>query len=143
ENVERNIAKGLAPREAAIQAMKEVNGPVISMALVLCAVFIPTAFISGISGQFYKQFALTIATSTVISAINSLTLSPALCAILLQPHGAKRDAFTRFLDRILGWFFRAFNRTFQATANVYAKLVGKLLRLSALVLILYACLVGG
>ncbi len=143
ENVERNIGKGLAPREAAIQAMKEVNGPVISMALVLCAVFVPTAFISGITGQFYKQFALTIATSTVISAINSLTLSPALCALLLQPHGVKGDAFTRFLDFTLGWFFRGFNYVFRVSSDGYAWLVGRLLRLSVLVLVLYVLLVSG
>ncbi len=142
ENVERNIANGLAPREASIKAMQEVNGPVISMALVLCAVFVPTAFISGITGQFYKQFALTIATSTVISAINSLTLSPALCALLLKPHGDKGDAFTRLLDLLFGWFFRGFNRVFQASANGYARLVRRLLRLSAVVLVLYAVLVG-
>ncbi len=143
ENVERNIANGLAPREAAIKAMGEVSGPVVAMSLVLCAVFIPTAFISGITGQFYKQFALTIAASTVISAVNSLTLSPALCAILLKPHGDRSDAFTRLLDLLLGWFFRLFNRFFKATANGYAKLVRSLLRVAVLALVLYAALVGG
>jgi multidrug efflux pump subunit AcrB len=121
ENVERNIAKGLAPREAAVHAMKEVSGAVIAVALVLCAVFVPTAFISGITGQFYKQFALTIAVSTLISAFNSLTLSPALCAILLQPHGAPPDRFTCALNFLFGWFFRAFNRVFELSANTVCR----------------------
>jgi multidrug efflux pump len=142
ENVERNIAKGLRPREASIQAMKEVSSAVISMALVLCAVFIPTAFVSGITGQFYKQFALTIAVSTVISAFNSLTLSPALCAILLQPHGAKTDRLTRVINFFFGWFFRAFNRLFEFGANSYASLVRLLVRITVLVLIAYAALIG-
>src|SRR5213075_3071567 len=86
ENIERLLAEGLSPRDAARKAMDEVTGPVIAIALVLCAVFVPTAFMAGISGQFYKQFALTIAASTVISAFNSLTLSPALCALILKPH---------------------------------------------------------
>src|SRR5213075_2547250 len=112
ENVERNIALGLSPLEATKRAMNEVSGPIIATALVLCAVFIPTAFISGLSGQFYKQFAITIAISTVISAFNSLTLSPALSALLLQPHGSKRDGLARVMDKLLGWFFRPFNRFF-------------------------------
>src|SRR6201999_304362 len=93
ENVERNIALGLSPPDATRQAMKEVTGPIISTALVLCAVFVPTAFITGLTGQFFRQFALTIAISTVISAFNSLTLSPALAAVLLKPHGAPKDRF--------------------------------------------------
>jgi hydrophobe/amphiphile efflux-1 (HAE1) family protein len=137
ENVERNIAKGLAPREAAIQAMKEVSGAVIAVALVLCAVFVPTAFVSGITGQFYKQFALTIAVSTVISAFNSLTLSPALCAILLQPHGAKTDWLTKLINFLFGWFFRLFNKVFHFGSSLYAGLVRKLIRLALLVLIGY------
>jgi len=142
ENVERNIAKGLAPHEAAVRAMSEVSGAVIAVALVLCAVFVPTGFISGITGQFYRQFALTIAVSTVISAFNSLTLSPALCAILLQPHGAKPDWFSRVLNFLFGWFFRGFNRVFQFGSDLYAGLVGKLIRLTVLVLIGYAALIG-
>ncbi|MFZ2278041.1 MAG: multidrug efflux RND transporter permease subunit [Prosthecobacter sp.] len=142
ENVERNIAKGLAPHEAAVRAMNEVSGAVIAVALVLCAVFVPTGFISGITGQFYRQFALTIAVSTVISAFNSLTLSPALCAILLQPHGAPPDWFSRVLNFLFGWFFRGFNRVFQFGSNLYAGLVGKLIRLAVLVLIGYAALIG-
>src|SRR6266436_3866441 len=94
ENVERNIALGHEPHEATRRAMDEVSGPIVAIALVLCAVFVPTAFIVGLSGEFYKQFALTIAISTVISAFNSLTLSPALAALLLKPHGAKKDRFT-------------------------------------------------
>jgi len=143
ENVERNISKGFLPREAAIKAMEEVSGPVIAMSLVLCAVFIPTAFISGITGQFYKQFAITIAASTVISAINSLTLSPALCAILLPKHGDKKDAFTRLLDALLGWFFRGFNRGFSFASEVYAGTVRHILRLAVIALLIYVGLVGG
>jgi multidrug efflux pump len=109
ENVERWLARGLPPRDAAAKAMEEVTGPVIGVALVLSAVFIPCAFISGIVGQFFRQFALTIAVSTLISAFNSLTLSPALAGLLLRPHGARRDPLTWPLDVTLGWFFRLFN----------------------------------
>ena len=142
ENVERNISEGLNPREASIKAMEQVSGAVIAVALVLCAVFVPTAFISGITGQFYKQFALTIAASTVISAINSLTLSPALCALLLQKHGTKPDAFTRLLNALFGWFFKGFNKLFNFGSGLYAGLVRRLLRLAVVVLIGYAGLVG-
>src|SRR5260370_8674731 len=99
ENAERNIALGLSPVDAAKRAMSEVTGPIIATALVLCAVFVPTAFISGLTGQFYKQFAITIAISTVISAFNSLTLSPALCAVLLKDHKAPKDAFGRLMEK--------------------------------------------
>ena len=116
ENVERNIAEGLSPREATYQAMKEVTNPIIAIALVLVAVFVPLAFISGLSGQFYKQFAMTIAISTVISAINSLTLSPALAALLLKPQQGKKNAF-----------FRAFNKYFGAASNAYSRSVGGVL----------------
>ena len=105
ENVERNITRGLSALEAAKVAMNEVTGPIVATALVLCAVFIPTAFISGLTGQFYKQFAITIAISTVISAFNSLTLSPALCAVLLKDHHAPKDSLWRIMDAALGWFF--------------------------------------
>jgi multidrug efflux pump len=142
ENVERFIARGLKPRDATIQAMKEVTGPIVAMALVLCAVFVPTAFISGITGQFYKQFALTIAVSTVISAFNSLTLSPALCALLLPEHGAPRDRFTRFLDFTCGWFFRAFNHLFNRAGNAYAAVVRRILQAASLALVGYSALVG-
>jgi len=109
ENVERNIEAGLSPRDATYRAMREVSGPIIAIALVLIAVFVPLAFISGLTGQFYKQFALTIAISTVISAVNSLTLSPALAALLLKSHDAPKDWLTRAMDRLLGRFFRGFN----------------------------------
>ena len=110
ENVERHLEMGEPPRDATRNAMDEVSGPVVAIALVLSAVFIPTAFISGISGQFYRQFAITIAVATIISAFNSLTLSPALCALMLRPHGAEKDWFARLWDFALGWFFRLFNR---------------------------------
>src|ERR1700712_2370095 len=119
ENVERNIALGLPPIDAARKAMDEVSGPIIAIALVLCAVFIPIGFIPGLSGQFYRQFALTIAISTVISAFNSLTLSPALSAVLLRAHDVPKDLPTRFLDRSLGWLFRPFNRLFEAASRGY------------------------
>ncbi|HEY4373881.1 MAG TPA: efflux RND transporter permease subunit [Burkholderiales bacterium] len=120
ENVERNIEAGLSPRDATYRAMREVSGPIIAIALVLCAVFIPLAFISGLTGQFYRQFAMTIAMSTVISAINSLTLSPALAALLLKDHRAPKDALTRGMDWLLGGFFRAFNRAFKRGSESYS-----------------------
>jgi multidrug efflux pump len=126
ENVERNIEQGLQPKEAAYRAMEEVTGPIIAIALVLCAVFVPVALVPGFTGQFYRQFALTIAFSTVISAFNSLTLSPALAAILLQPHGAPRDLLTRLLDRSLGWIFRPFNRGFRAGSERFGGAVDRL-----------------
>lgn len=112
ENVERHIALGLSARDATRKAMDEVVGPIIATTLVLVAVFIPTAFIPGVSGAFYKQFALTIAVSTVISSFNSLTLSPALCALLLDRAHHDKDKFTRVIDRLFGWFFNGFNRFF-------------------------------
>ena len=142
ENVERHIELGTEPLEATRAAMSEVSGPIIAIALVLCAVFVPTAFISGLSGQFYRQFALTIAISTVISAFNSLTLSPALASRLLLPHGAPRDRLQRAADRLFGWFFRAFNRGFSAMSRGYSKGVARLLRVSIAALIVYIGLVG-
>jgi hydrophobe/amphiphile efflux-1 (HAE1) family protein len=142
ENVERHIAAGQKPREATHKAMDEVTGAVIAIAAGLSAVFVPTAFISGISGQFYRQFALTIAVATLISAFNSLTLSPALCAILLQPHGARKDWFGRVWDFALGWFFRIFNRSFEATSSIYSRTVGWLLRRVALAVVVYLLLIG-
>jgi multidrug efflux pump len=214
ENVETWLAKGLSPREASRKAMDEVTGPVIAIALVLCSVFVPTAFMAGISGQFFKQFALTIAASTVISAFNSLTLSPALCALLLKPHAhgehghVQQEALPRLgiaiiggllayvfllgpvghlvgvevvghghggheaathaspaavwglkvgvavvgvivgwlvafvVNRALGAFFRGFNWVFDVTINGYGKAVGVLLRLSVIVLAVYAGLMG-
>jgi len=142
ENVERFIRQGFTPREATLAAMREVSGPVIAVALVLGAVFVPTAFIPGITGQFYRQFALTIAVSTFISAFNSLTLSPALCALLLPPHGAPPDRFSRLLDSLLGWFFRPFNRAFQAASDSYGRWVARTLRFAVVMLAAYAGLVG-
>jgi multidrug efflux pump len=142
ENVERNIARGLKPLEATRKAMEEVTGPIIAIALVLCAVFVPTAFISGLSGQFYKQFAITIAISTVISAFNSLTLSPALAAVLLQSHDARKDAFSRAIDRFFGWLFRPFNRFFEWASNKYSLGVAGVIRKSAVALVVYAALIG-
>ncbi|MFJ7795607.1 efflux RND transporter permease subunit [Pseudomonas sp. NPDC096950] len=139
ENVERNIELGLTPVEATKRAMREVTGPIIATALVLCAVFIPAAFISGLTGQFYKQFALTIAISTVISAFNSLTLSPALAAVLLKSHDAPKDRFSKVLDKMFGgWLFRPFNRFFEKASHGYVGTVGRVIRSSGIALLLYA-----
>ena len=137
EAVEHNIELGMQPKEATEKAMDQVGGAVVAIAIVLSAVFIPTAFISGITGQFYRQFALTIAVSTLISAFNSLTLSPALAGLLLKPREAKKDFLTRIFDLVLGWFFRLFNRTFSASVNGYTRVVHRLLRLSVIVLLVY------
>ena len=137
EAVEHNIELGMPAKEATETAMDQVGGAVVAIAIVLSAVFIPTAFISGITGQFYRQFALTIAVSTLISAFNSLTLSPALAGLLLKPRDAKKDILTRTLDLVLGWFFRLFNKTFDATVNGYTRVVHRLLRLSVIVLLIY------
>ncbi|HET20324.1 MAG TPA: hydrophobe/amphiphile efflux-1 family RND transporter, partial [Chromatiales bacterium] len=138
ENVERHIHEGMAPKAAARMAMQEVTGPIIAISLVLAAVFIPSAFISGINGEFYRQFGLTIAAATLISAFNSLTLSPALAGMLLKPHDARPDAATRLINLLFGWFFRLFNRFFEASAHGYQALVKRLLRISALVLLAFA-----
>ena len=139
ENVERNIELGLTPVEATKRAMREVTGPIVATALVLCAVFIPAAFISGLTGQFYKQFALTIAISTVISAFNSLTLSPALAAVLLKSHDAPKDRFSKVLDRIFGgWLFRPFNRFFDRASHGYVGTVRRVIRSSGIALLVYA-----
>ena len=143
ENVERNISLGKTPVEATKQAMKEVTGPIVATALVLCAVFIPTAFISGLTGQFYQQFALTIAISTVISAINSLTLSPALAAVLLKSHDAPKDRFSKLLDKLFGgWLFKPFNRAFDRASHGYVGTVKRVLRGSGIALFVYAGLMG-
>ncbi|TNI55432.1 multidrug efflux RND transporter permease subunit [Aeromonas media] len=138
ENVERNIEGGLSPRLATYRAMREVSGPIIAIALVLCAVFVPLAFITGLTGQFYRQFALTIAISTVISAINSLTLSPALAALLLKGHGEPKDALTRGMERLLGPLFARFNCGFERGARVYGAGVQGILRRKAPTLLLFA-----
>lgn len=142
ENVERLIAEGLSPKEATHRAMTEVSSALIATTLVLIAVFVPTAFVSGISGQFYRQFALTIAISTAISTFVSLTLSPALCGILLKPKDAKPHWFDRILNLLFGWLFRLFNKAFDWGSNIYSRVVSKILRLSAIALLLYAGLIG-
>ncbi len=138
ENVERNIEAGLSPRDATYRAMREVSGPIIAIALVLVAVFVPLAFISGLTGQFYRQFALTIAISTVISAINSLTLSPALAALLLKSHDAPKDALTRGMDAVFGRFFSAFNRVFKRGSAAYGNGVQRAIRRKTAMLVMYA-----
>jgi len=136
ENVERNIAAGLSPREAAYKSMDEVGGALIAIALVLCAVFVPAAFITGISGQFYRQFALTIAGATVISLIVSLTLSPAMCALLLKPHAAEHRA--RWWARLIQAFFRYFDFGFAALGRGYGWLAARVVRFAVVMLVVYA-----
>jgi len=142
ENVERSIENGLSPRDATLKAMREVTGPIIAIALVLCAVFVPIAFISGLSGQFYRQFALTIAFSTIISAFNSLTLSPALAATLLKANGAPKDGLTRLMDGLFGPFFRSFNYVFHAGSRGYGRGVGGVLKRKSAAVVVYAALLG-
>jgi multidrug efflux pump len=142
ENVERNIEAGLSPREATYKAMSEVSGPIVAIALVLVAVFVPLAFVSGLTGEFYRQFALTIAISTVISAFNSLTLSPALAAVLLKAHDAPKDRLTRAMDFAFGWFFRGFNRVFRRSGNAYGASVGRLLTRKGAAMLVYGLLAG-
>ncbi|HTR07234.1 MAG TPA: efflux RND transporter permease subunit [Paraburkholderia sp.] len=142
ENVERNIASGLSARDATYKAMQEVSGPIIAIALTLVAVFVPLAFMSGLTGQFYKQFAMTIAISTVISAFNSLTLSPALSALLLRGHDAKEDWLTRVMNRVLGGFFRRFNRLFHRGSESYGRGVHGVLRHKGAMLAIYVVLIG-
>ncbi|MCV3242514.1 efflux RND transporter permease subunit [Mesorhizobium sp. ZC-5] len=142
ENVERNIEEGLTPLAAAHQAMKEVSGPIVAIALVLCAVFVPMAFLDGVVGQFYKQFAVTIAISTVISAINSLTLSPALAALLLKPHDAPKDMPSRLIDRLFGWLFRPFNRFFNMSSKGYQGAVSRTLGRRGAVFAVYVLLLA-
>ncbi|MFC5474752.1 efflux RND transporter permease subunit [Paraherbaspirillum soli] len=142
ENVERNIEHGLSAKEATYKAMREVSGPIVAIALTLCAVFVPLAFVSGLTGQFFKQFALTIAISTVISAFNSLTLSPALAALLLKSHGAKKDGFQRLIDRLFGWFFVRFNSVFHRSSESYGGGVTGILKRKSAALALYALLIG-
>jgi multidrug efflux pump len=140
ENVERNIAAGLSPRDATLTAMREVTGPIIAIALVLCAVFVPIAFISGLTGEFYRQFALTIAFSTIVSAFNSLTLSPALAALLLKGHDEPRDWLARQMDWLLGGFFKGFNRFFHAGSENYGRGVNGILRRKSGALLIYGAL---
>ncbi|HYC05654.1 MAG TPA: multidrug efflux RND transporter permease subunit [Azospirillaceae bacterium] len=143
ENVERNIAEGLSPKEATYKAMREVSGPIIAIALTLVAVFVPLAAMSGLTGEFYRQFAMTIAISTVISAFNSLTLSPALSALLLKRHGEGRDILTRIMDRLFGRFFAGFNRFFNRASDSYGRGVGGVVRRKGAMMAVYAALLGG
>jgi multidrug efflux pump len=142
ENVERNIALGLSPVEATRKAMDEVSGAVVAIALVLTAVFVPTAFMSGLTGQFYKQFALTVAASTLISAFNSLTLSPALAALLLRPHHETKDFIGKAIHYSIGWIFTAFNWVFEGARNRYVGAVGKVLRHCGIAIFIYLGLLG-
>lgn len=138
ENVERNIDEGKEPREATVQAMKEVTGPIIATSLVVASVFVPIAFISGLTGMFYKQFALTIVIATFISTLNSLTLSPAMAALLLKPRNAPKDRLTRLMDFLFGWFFRLFNKVFGRSQRIYAKGVGVAGRRKFFMMILFS-----
>lgn len=140
ENVERLIADGMEPRAATHKAMDEVGSALIATTLVLVAVFVPTVFVPGISGQFYQQFALTISISTVISTFVSLTLSPALCALLLKPKGTALSRFSRLGDLLFGWFFRLFNRSFDFTSNLYAGIIGRIVRKSTVSIVVYLAL---
>ncbi len=142
ENVERNISAGLSAREATYAAMREVSGPIIAIACTLVAVFVPLAFMSGLTGQFYKQFAMTIAISTVISAFNSLTLSPALSALLLKGHHEPKDWLTRVMDRVLGPFFRGFNHVFNRGSENYSKGIKGIIGHRTIMLGIYAVLLG-
>jgi hydrophobe/amphiphile efflux-1 (HAE1) family protein len=141
ENIERWIEHGLSPRDAAYKAMDEVTPAIIAIAFGLSAVFIPVAFVSGITGQFYRQFALTIAFSTLLSAFNSLTLSPALAALLFKPRAMKQDWLTRGMNAVLGWFFRLFNKSFDKANRLYVTALRKVVRMSALTLVVYLGLV--
>ncbi len=142
ENVERNIENGLSPKEATYQAMSEVSEPIIAIALTLIAVFVPIAFISGLTGQFYRQFALTIAISTVISAFNSLTMSPALAAILLKGGNEPPDRLTRWMDNIFGGFFDWFNGIFKRSARRYSNGVSSAIAHKGRMMFLYVLLIG-
>ncbi|WP_141333236.1 efflux RND transporter permease subunit [Myxococcus sp. AB025B] len=138
ENVERHIAQGVSPKEAARRAMTEVTGPIIAITSVLSAVFVPTAFLGGLTGQFYRQFALTIAISTILSAFNSLTLSPALAGVLLRGHHGPKDGLTRFMEKAFGgWLFGPFNRFFDRASSGYVSLVRRVVRVSGMALVVY------
>ncbi|MDH4259675.1 MAG: efflux RND transporter permease subunit [Gammaproteobacteria bacterium] len=141
ENVERHVSNGMTPRAAAHQAMSEVSGPIVAITLVLASVFIPLAFLGGVTGQFYRQFAVTIAAAVIISGFNSLTLSPALAAMLLQPHGARKDALGRWIERVFGRPFAAFNRLFQGFGNRYSGGIGGTIGRAPRLLAIYAVLV--
>jgi hydrophobe/amphiphile efflux-1 (HAE1) family protein len=140
ENIERKIEQGLNPHAAAHAAMGEVTRPIISIALVLCAVFVPVAFVSGLTGQFYRQFGITIAASTLISTFNSLTLSPALAALLLKPRNAQPDFFQRGINKVFGGFFRLFNRVFERASAGYGRSVRRITAIRVVVLIAFVAL---
>jgi hydrophobe/amphiphile efflux-1 (HAE1) family protein len=142
ENVERNIANGLTPKEAAHRTMDEVGGALVSIALVLCAVFVPSAFLSGISGQFFRQFAVTIAASTVISCFVSLTLSPALCALLLRAHDPHEGVQATLAGRLLRVAFRYFNHGFERMSDAYGALTRRLVRALSVIVVVYVALIG-
>ena len=143
ENIERKMEEGLDSRAAAHAAMAEVTRPIISIMLVLCAVFVPVTFLAGITGQFYRQFAVTIAASTIISTFNSLTLSPALAALLLRPKNVPADRFQRLIDRVLGKPFAAFNRLFERVSHSYALRVADVARWRRVILAVFALLLVG
>ena len=142
ENAERHIEEGLSAHDATVKAMQEVSGPIVAIALVLCAVFIPLAFVPGLTGLFYKQFAVTIAISTVISAFNSLTLSPALSALLLRPRDAQQDWLTRAHGPRLRPFFRWFNGWFGRRSEGYGRGVTRILKRKSIAMIVYAVLLA-
>ena len=142
ENAERHIEEGMSAHDATVKAMQEVSGPIVAIALVLCAVFIPLAFVPGLTGLFYKQFAVTIAISTVISAFNSLTLSPALSALLLRPRDAQQDWLTRAMDGVFGPFFRWFNGWFGRRSEGYGRGVTRILQRKSIAMIVYAVLLA-
>lgn len=142
ENVERNIHNGKSPRDATITAMKEVTGPIIATSLVLASVFIPIAFISGLTGMFYKQFALTIVIATFISTLNSLTLSPALCALLLRSPDAPKDRLAKIMDFLFGWLFNLFNTVFNKSQRGYTKSVTVFASRKLIMMIIFSILIG-
>lgn len=142
EAVEHKLEHGSTPRDATREAMSEVTAPIIAISLVLMCVFIPCVFITGITGQFFRQFAVTIAVSTFFSAINSLTLSPALCALLLKSKAEQTDVLTNLLNLLFGWLFKGFNSLFDFASNAYAGVASWLLRLSFVVLLIYGGLLG-
>ena len=142
ENVERNLEHGLSPKEATYKAMDEVSGPIVAICLTLVAVFVPLAFMSGLTGQFYQQFAMTIAISTIISAFNSLTLSPALSALLLRSPHAPKDRLTRGMDFVFGRFFGLFNRLFNRGSTAYGNGVRRTLKHKGAMMVAYALLLG-
>ena len=142
EAVDRLIREGKSPRDATREAMSEVAGALVATTIVLAAVFVPTAFMTGVTGQFYRQFAVTIAISTVLSTFTSLTLSPAMCKLLLLPDDAEKGWFGKAVDKTIGWFFRGFNKLFDATERLYGATICKLVRVSWLVLLVFAGLIG-